>query len=73
VPTSPIRRLARRHLWPQFSPQSFGARAIALTLAIWSHGPKTGAPADRCFPARADHFLRYLSTGRNDPPSPDPA
>lgn len=45
------------------------ARTVALILAIWSHGPRAGAPADRCYPARADHFLRWIRTGDN--PKPD--
>jgi hypothetical protein len=41
------------------------ARTVALTLAVWSHGPEAGIESDRCYPARARHFLRYLRTGEN--------
>ena len=35
-------------------------RAVSLALAVWSHGPKAGKDSDRCFPARARVFARYL-------------
>lgn len=41
------------------------ARTLALALAVWSHGPAAGVEADRCYPARAKHFLRYIRHGEN--------
>lgn len=41
------------------------ARTLALALAVWSHGPVSGVESDRCFPARAKHFLGYIRTGEN--------
>lgn len=40
-------------------------RTVALALAVWSHGPVAGVESDRCYPARARHFLRYIATGEN--------
>ena len=44
-------------------------RLAALALAVWSHGPAAGKESDRCFPARADHFLRWVRTGANPSPT----
>lgn len=41
-------------------------RAIALALAVASHGAAPGKESDRCFPARAREFERYL-TGEDTP------
>lgn len=57
--------------WWSVDPFAKFARTVALALAIWSHGPATGAESDRCYPARAKHFLRYICTGRNHKPSED--
>lgn len=35
-------------------------RAIALALAVRSHGPEPGEESDSCFPARARAFETYL-------------
>lgn len=40
-------------------------RTVALALAVWSHGPVAGVESDRCYPARARHFLWYMRTGEN--------
>lgn len=40
-------------------------RVVALALAVRSHGAAPGKDSDRCFPARADHFLHWLQTGEN--------
>lgn len=39
-------------------------REAALVLAIESHGPTQGAVFDRCYTARAEHFEKYLTTGK---------
>lgn len=38
-------------------------RVVALSLAVWSHGPQAGHQHDDCFPARAKRFLKYLLAG----------
>lgn len=35
-------------------------RAVALGLAVWSHGAAPGEPSDRCFVARAKVFEAYI-------------
>lgn len=39
-------------------------RVTALALAIESHGESPGVTSDRCFTARAEHFEKYLTTGK---------
>jgi hypothetical protein len=41
------------------------SRTLALALAVHSHGPAAGVGFDRCFPARAKHFRRFIRTGAN--------
>lgn len=55
-------------VWLDTDPVGKLARTAALALAVWSHGPQPGKNADRCFPARAAHFLRYMRFGANPNP-----
>lgn len=63
--TAAVLATAAVAIWYWADPGPKVARTAALALAVWSHGPQTGKAADRCYPARADHFLRWIRTGDN--------